>query len=136
MDLAGLFGKESRQALILKLAEYERETFHQIGVLTVPDLNGEAIETFSLRVTNAWGLGRRDLDNGILVVVAPNERTTRIEVGYGLEGVISDDLAAEIIQEQMIPAFRHGDFESGIESGVEALMNAARNYEIPPEKRQ
>ena len=134
-DLATVFSKESRRSLIEMLARYEDKTTHQIVVLTIPSLRGESIEFFSLRVTNAWGIGHRGLDNGILVTLALSDRKVRIEVGRGLEHVIPNELAAKIIKTDMVPAFRNGHYAVGIEKGVLSLMKAARRYIVPPEKR-
>lgn len=95
-DLAQVFSAERKKRLIDELAVYEKETSHQIAVLTIPTLEGEALEAFSLRVANAWGLGQKDKDNGILLVLAMKERQVRIEVGKGLESTISDERAQRL----------------------------------------
>jgi uncharacterized protein len=134
-DLAGLLPPERRAALERKLEAFEAETSHQLVVLTVPSLEGEPIEEFSLRVAEAWAPGHRGLDNGILLVVAPQDRALRVEVGYGLEGALPDAVAARIVRDRLIPEFRAGRMAEGIESGVEALLRAARGEEIPPARR-
>jgi uncharacterized protein len=131
-DRAGLLSTEEAAALAAKLERFERETRHQIAVLTVPSLEGEAIEAFSMRVAEAWQLGDEQFDNGVIVVVAAKDRRARIEVGYGLEGVIPDAVAARILREHMIPEFRAGAMGRGVERGVEALMAAARGEALPP----
>jgi uncharacterized protein len=88
------------------------------------------IEDYSIRVAEAWKVGHRGLDNGVILTVAPNERRTRIEVGYGLEGVIPDAIASRIIQEFVLPAFRAGRYEQGILSGVDQILVAARGEEV------
>jgi hypothetical protein len=125
-DLAQVFSAERKKRLIDELAVYEKETSHQIAVLTVPSLAGEGLEVFSLRVANAWGLGQKDKDNGILLVLAMKERQVRIEVGKGLEATISNERAQEIIQSEMVPAFRQGDYAEGLEKGAHRLMQEAR----------
>jgi len=125
-DLAQVFSAERKKRLIDELAAYEKETSHQIAVLTVPSLAGEGLEAFSLRVANAWGLGQKDKDNGILLVLAMKERQVRIEVGKGLESTISDERAQEIIQSEMVPAFRQGNYVEGLEKGAHRLMQDAR----------
>jgi uncharacterized protein len=130
-DQAALLPAAHRAALEAELERFERETSHQIAVLTVPSLEGEPIEDYSMRVVEAWKLGRGDVDNGILVVIASADRAWRIEVGYGLEGVVPDALAARIGREQMVPRFREGRMAEGIEAAVAALMQAARGEPIP-----
>jgi uncharacterized protein len=88
------------------LADYHRETHQQLVVLTIPTLSGEPLETYSLRVANTWGLGYKGFDNGILVLLALQERKVRIELGKGMERYISDAQAGSIIEESMVPAFR------------------------------
>jgi uncharacterized protein len=104
-------------------------------VLTVASLEGEPIEAFALRAAEAWQLGHKGLDNGILLLVAAQDRQARIEVGYGLEGVVPDAVAKRVLEDVMFPRFRAGDPSGGIEAGVEALMRAARGEEIPLERR-
>ncbi|MFC1888713.1 TPM domain-containing protein [Thermodesulfobacteriota bacterium] len=133
-DLAKVFPEARLMELTKKLTQYENETTHQIVILTIPSLRGEAIESFSLRVANAWGIGHHGLDNGILITVATGDRQIRIEVGFGLEKAVPDQLAARIISEDMIPAFRKGDYASGIEIAADSLMKAARQYVVPPDK--
>lgn len=130
-DDAGILAPAEAEALEQSLATYERETGQQIAVLTVPTLAGEAIEAFSMRVAESWKLGRADRDDGILVIVAAGDRRARIEVGYGLEGVIPDALAARIVREQMVPRFRAGAMGEGIRAAVEALMAAGRGEAVP-----
>lgn len=134
-DLAGLLDDAERAALEARLAAFERETTHQVAVLTVPGLDGEPIESFALRVAESWQLGHEGLDNGILLVVAPAERKMRIEVGYGLEGVVPDAIAKRIIEDVIAPRFRAGDMAGGISEGVEAILAAAQGEWVPPERR-
>jgi uncharacterized protein len=123
-DLAGVLPPESRQRLELRLTAYEQKTGHQLVVLTVPSLGGAPVEDFTLRVVEAWKLGRKDRDDGVLLLVAVQDRKIRIEVGYGLEGELPDVLAGRIIRDIMAPAFRRGDPAQGITAGVEAIMAA------------
>lgn len=124
-DLARVFSSEQRTRLINELAKFERETSHQMAVLTVPTLSGERIEDFSLRVANAWGLGQKGKDNGILVTLALKERQVRIEIGKGLEADISQDILDGIIRDDMVPAFRQEDYAGGLEKGVRRLQEVA-----------
>ena len=130
-DTASVLTTEERQHLTQLLRGYETETAHQLAVLTVPSLAGEAIEDFSLRVVNTWKLGSKKYNDGILVTLAMQERSVRIEVGTGMERYISNAMAQAIVDEQMIPEFRQGHFAAGIEQGVMALMKAARRYKVP-----
>ena len=130
-DLAALLPKERAQQLEATLASFETETSHQIAVLTVPTTAGEPIESFALRVAEAWKLGNKDADNGILLVVASQDRKARIEVGYGLEGAVPDAIAKRVIEDLMVPYFRQGDMPGGIEAATDALMKAARGEQIP-----
>lgn len=134
-DLGKLLSPGEVQALEAELAGLERETTHQVVVLTVPSLEGEAIEAFALRVAEAWALGHEGLDNGVLIVVASKDRQARIEVGYGLEGAIPDAVAARILRDRMVPRFRAGAMAGGIAAGVEAVAAAARGEVIPEARR-
>lgn len=129
-DLAGVLSQTELRSLTGMLAAYEAETHHQIAVLTTPTLDGEPIEAFSLRVANAWGVGVKGWDDGILVTLAMRERGIRIEVGRGLERYISNATAKEIIEKDMVPALRKGDYAGGLRAGLQELMEEARRYRI------
>ncbi|MCP5054894.1 MAG: TPM domain-containing protein [bacterium] len=133
-DYADLFTNDQRRSMIEKLSDYEKETTHQIVVLTVLNLRGESIETFSLRVAKAWGIGHRGLNNGILVTLALRERKVRIELGLGMERFISNELSGKIIN-KMIPFFKKKNYAEGVNVGIQSLMEAARKYIIPKSKR-
>lgn len=127
LDEASLLSPPQRDDLARKLAQYERETSNQILVVTMPRVPEDyALEDFTQRTAESWGVGRKDRDNGIVLFVFPESRETRIEVGYGLEGAVPDALANGIIQAEMIPQFRAGDMAGGILRGTHALMAAAR----------
>jgi len=125
-DRAGLLSEAARRQLETALEAFETRESTQIAVLTVPTLGGETIEEFSIRVAQGWQLGQRGRDNGALLVVAKGERKIRIEVGYGLEGRLTDLLAGRIIREVITPEFKAGRFDAGIIAGVEAMMSAVR----------
>lgn len=133
-DLAGVFSQSDLKSLTKLLKDYESETHHQIAVLTISTLNGEQIESFSLRVANTWHVGLKGWDDGIVVTLAMREREIRIELGKGMQHYISDAAARGIIERDMIPAFRRGDFAGGVRAGLMALMEKARKYRIvrPP----
>ena len=134
-DLAGMLEPDRAAALEQKLARYEADTSHQIVLLAVPSLDGEPIETFSMRVAEAWRPGRKGADDGILVVIAPNDRAARVEVGYGLEGAVPDAVANRILKDTMFPLLREGRMADGVEAGVDALMDAARGEATPEPQR-
>jgi uncharacterized protein len=108
------------------LRSFERATSTQILVLVVPTVGTADIEEVALRIAEANRIGKKGKDNGALLLVAKNDRLVRIEVGYGLEGVLPDALAGQIIRREIVPAFRDGDFYGGIKAGIEAIMMAAR----------
>lgn len=133
VDEAAVLDAATRESLTRELAALERRTTAQVAVLTVPTLDGEALEDFSLRVATAWKLGQKGKDNGVLVLVVSQDRKARIEVGYGLEGTLTDLACGRIIRSVMIPAFRSGDYGLGIRSGVQAVMDAieGRPWAVP-----
>lgn len=104
------------------LEAHETKTGNQIAVLVLPSLEGEPLEPFSHRVATTWALGQKGTDNGVLLLVALRERKVRIEVGYGLEGTLTDLRSARIIRNQIVPRFRAGDLPGGIEAGVRAIL--------------
>ncbi len=134
-DGAGLLSAAEEQALTNQLAAFESETQHQIVVLTLPSLEGEAIEGFSIRVAEAWKVGQADFDNGVILIVAAKDRRARIEVGYGLEGAIPDATAARIMRDHMIPEFKRGAMSVGVQRGVDAIIASARGGILPEPQR-
>jgi uncharacterized protein len=135
-DLADLLPPERERALEARLSAFEGETSHQLAVLTVPSLEGEPIESFALRVAEQWKLGDQRVDNGMLLVVAKADRAARVEVGYGLEGVVPDAVAKRVLEDTMFPRFRAGDFPGGIDAACEALIRAARGEVVPMPPRR
>jgi len=125
-DRADMISADVELKLENYLREFERSDSTQIAVLTIPSLEGEALEDFSLKVAESWGLGRKEKDNGILLFVARDDRKVRIEVGYGLEGKLTDLMAGRIIDNEITPYFRKGNFDAGIIAGINALGNAVR----------
>lgn len=123
VDAAGIIDPTARQQLTQKLADFEAKSSDQVVVVTVPSLNGEDIETYSNRLFRSWALGQKQENNGILLVVAPNDRKVRIEVGYGLEGTMTDALSSVIINGTIIPAFRTGDYSGGVVQGVDGILS-------------
>lgn len=126
LDQANILSPETEAQLESELAQLETDTSTEIAVLTIDSLQDYPIEDFSIEVGRAWGIGQKGNDNGILVTIAPTEREIRIEVGYGLEGAITDLQSGEIISEIMTPAFHIGDYDTGISNGILALDKLAR----------
>jgi uncharacterized protein len=123
-DYANLFDAGTSSVLEKTLKDYEARTGHQIAVLTIASLEGLPIEEFSLQTARTWRLGAKGRDDGILILVARNDRKVRIEVGYGLEGDLPDALAGRIISDVMIPRFRGGAYAAGVQEGVKAVIAA------------
>ncbi|WP_298743474.1 YgcG family protein [uncultured Brevundimonas sp.] len=121
VDGAGLLRPETEAAITARLEALERDTSDQLVVVTVDSLQGLEIEDYGYRLGRAWGVGQAGKDNGALLIVAPAERKVRIEVGYGLEPVLTDALSALIIHNEILPSFRDGRFERGIDRGVAAI---------------
>ncbi len=132
-DLGDVLSAQTEQALALTLAAHEDSTSNQVVVLTVPSLEGESVERYANRVFNAWGLGRAATNNGVLVLIARDEREMRIEVGYGLEGTLTDSRAGRIIRTSFIPSFRDGDYDAGTLAGVTAILGVLDGTYEPPE---
>lgn len=127
VDEAALLSPGTRAELSSRLASLEKATGHQLVILTVRSLNGQTIEDFGLRVGRTWGIGRRGIDDGVLLIVAPTERKVRIEVGYGLEKRLNDPLCAKIIRERITPQFARGDMSAGIVAGTDAIIDSIGN---------
>lgn len=123
VDAAGIIDPSQLQQLTQKLADFEAKSSDQVVVVTVPSLNGEDIESYSNRLFRAWALGQKQENNGVLLVVAPNDRKVRIEVGYGLEGTMTDALSSVIINGTIIPEFRSGNYSEGIVQGVDGILS-------------
>jgi len=122
VDEADIIDAQTEAALTTKLADFEKKWSAQIVVAPVPSLDGEAIEPYANRLFRAWKLGQAGENNGILLLVAPNDRRMRIEVGYGLEGTLTDLHSKLIIENTMVPAFRAGDFSGGISAAVDDII--------------
>jgi uncharacterized protein len=125
-DYAAMMSPQARQQIEEKLAALEAEDGTQIAVLTVPSLQGEPIEEFSIRVAEAWKLGDEKRDNGALLIVSKGDRKVRIEVGYGLEGALTDLESGRIIRGVIQPAFKSGDFDAGFTGAVDAMVTEVK----------
>jgi uncharacterized protein len=137
-DLTGTLSGAEQRALEQKLAAFEARKGAQVAVLIVPTTQPEAIEQYSIRVVEAWALGRAASDDGALLLVAKDDRALRIEVGYGLEGALNDARANRIIDEAILPRFRVGDFAGGIGAGVDRMLGVIDGEPLPepPASRQ
>ncbi|MCL4688222.1 MAG: TPM domain-containing protein [Burkholderiales bacterium] len=131
VDLTGTLAAADRQAISAKLAAFEQAKGSQVAVLVVPSLGDETIEEFATRVTDAWQLGRAGVDDGVLFVVAMQERRLRIQTGRGVQGTLTDALSKRIISELVTPRFRAGDFPGGIQAGVDAILKAIEGEALP-----
>jgi uncharacterized protein len=130
-DNAQILSEETCRSLTESLKEHESRTGNQIAVLTVPTLNGESIEEYAVEVFKEWKLGQKGKDNGILIVIVPNDRCMRIEVGYGLEGTLTDGMTGQIIRSIITPRFKNGDYDGGITDGARAVMDVLEGGELP-----
>lgn len=130
-DLTDTLDEPARAALESRLTAFQQQNGAQIAVLIVPSTQPETIEQYSIRVVDAWKLGRAEQDDGVLLLIAMNDRTMRIEIGKGLEGVIPDALAKRIIDETIVPAFRKQDVSGGIAAGVDQILGLVRGEPLP-----
>lgn len=122
VDNANILSPAVEASLTEKLAGLEASSGHQLVVVTLPSLQGYEIEDYGYQLGRSWKIGSADKDDGALLIVAPNERKVRIEVGYGLEGVMTDALSSVIIQTAILPKFKAGDMEGGVVAGTDALV--------------
>jgi uncharacterized protein len=135
-DLTGTLSGAAVARIESKLATFEANKGSQIAVLIVPSTQPEEIEQFGIRVEDAWKLGRKGVDDGAYLIVAKNDRRVRIEVGYGLEGALSDAIANRIVDETIAPHFKQGDFDGGIEAGVDKMISVIDGEPLPePDKK-
>jgi uncharacterized protein len=134
-----MLSPETQRLLDQKLAAFERETSNQVVVLVIPSLQGDDIDQFSIRVADAWKIGQKGRDNGVLLVIAQAERKVRIEVGMGLQGVLPDITAGRIIREVMRPHLKSGNYDQGITAGVDSIIAATKGEfkgtGLPPQKQ-
>jgi len=130
-DFANLLPPSSQAALEADLAQLEKDTTAQVAVVTIISLDGETIEGYAIGLFEVWGIGKKDQDNGVLFIVALTERKARIEVGYGLEPVITDGRAGRILDDKVIPEFKNGDYSAGILQGAAAIEDYIRGGTPP-----
>jgi uncharacterized protein len=131
VDQTGTLAVDDVASLTQTLKDLETRKGSQIAVLIVPTTDGEAIEQFSLRVAEAWKIGRKKIDDGALLVIAKNDRRLRIEVGYGLEGALTDATTKRIIDEDITPKFKAGDFAGGVSAGINRMIRVIDGEKLP-----
>ncbi len=134
-DLTGTLNAQQIGTLEARLAQFERQKGSQLAVLIVPSTEPETIEQYGIRVAEAWKLGRKGVDDGAILLVAKDDHTVRIEVGYGLEGVLPDAIAKRITDDVVIPYFKRGEFYGGIDSGLSAMMQVINGEPLPPPRQ-
>lgn len=131
VDGADVIPPDEEARLTQKLTALEAQSGRQLVVVTLPDLQGYDIADYGYQLGRHWGIGEKDRNTGALLIVAPTERKVRIEVGYGLEGTLTDGLSSLIIQQQIVPRFKQGDLPGGIEAGTDAIIH---QLTLPPEE--
>jgi uncharacterized protein len=136
VDRTGSLDPASLQSLDARLSAFEAQKGSQVAVLIVPTTRPEEIEQYSIRVADAWKLGRQKADDGVILLVAKDDRTLRLEVGYGLEGALSDLVSKRIISDIITPYFKQGDFEGGLSAGVDAILKVIQGEALPPPERR
>ncbi|MGH8750609.1 MAG: TPM domain-containing protein [Burkholderiales bacterium] len=130
-DLTATLSSDQTRQLEQKLAAFEAKKGSQIALLMVPTTQPETVEQYAIRVAETWKLGRKGIDDGVLLLVAKNDRALRIEVGYGLEGALNDATAKRIVSDIIIPHFKHGDFYAGVDAGVSRIMAVIEGEPLP-----
>jgi len=131
-DNAGLLSQGSRNALTVMLNRFEKQTGNQVVLLTIPSLEGDSLEDFSMSVAEQWKVGQKGKDNGVIFLVSEEDRKMRIEVGYGLEGVLTDAKSSRIIRNVVAPYFRQGQYDTGILAGMQAILGGIGGGEALP----
>lgn len=135
-DLTGTLSGGAVSRIEMKLADFEAKKGSQIAVLIVPSTQPEEIEQYGIRVAEKWKLGRKGVDDGAILLVAKNDRRVRIEVGYGLEGALPDVTAKRIVEDTITPHFKLGDYDGGIEAGVDQMISVINGEPLPEPDRQ
>ena len=131
VDAANIIPPDQEAALDAKLAALETTTDRQLVVATIPSLEGYPIDDYGYRLGRAWGIGQKETDNGAVLIVAPNDRKMRVEVGYGLEPILTDAWSSVLINTVIVPQFKAGNYPGGIAAGVDALIT---QLQLPPEE--
>jgi uncharacterized protein len=133
-DYAGILNQTEERSLEKLLEEAEDKTTSQFVLLTISSLEGEVLEDYSIRVADAWKIGQKGLDNGVILLITMAEKKIRIEVGYGLESILTDAKCGYIIRNEIVPSFKQGDYYSGISKGLKTITGIVnREFDISPE---
>jgi uncharacterized protein len=133
-DYAGILSQSEESSLEQLLEEAENKTTSQFVLLTISSLEGEVLEDFSIRVAEDWKIGQKEFDNGVILLISMAEKKIRIEVGYGLESILTDAKCGYIIRNEIVPSFKKGDYFSGISRGLKAITGIVnREFDISPE---
>lgn len=130
-DTAGMISGGVKASLINELTDLKTQTGHEVAVVTVPSLQGDYIEHYAVTLFQEWGIGRKGEDDGVLFLISRDDRQMRIEVGYGLEGDLTDAQSALIINSIVAPRFKEGNFEQGIRDGVDAIARSIKGEPLP-----
>ncbi len=134
-DFAGVIDPDTAAAIDRRLDDLERATSHEIAVATVKSLDGMSVEEYANKLFKSWGVGQKQSNNGVLVIVAVDDHKMRIEVGYGLEGILPDGLAGQVVREEFTPRFKEGDYSGGIRQGVARLADIVeKEHVLTPEE--
>lgn len=132
-DYAGVLSSQTVSDVENLLKEHERKTSNQVAVLTVASLEGYSVEDFSMKVVETWKLGQKEKDNGVLLLISRDDRKLRIEVGNGLEGVLTDARSSQIIRHEIVPKFKNGDYDGGVRAGVSAILGTIEGTYVADE---
>jgi uncharacterized protein len=135
-DLANVITPEQEISLTQELSAFKQQTSSEIAVVTIPSLEGDTVENFAEKLFKEWGIGTEKNDNGVLLLVAIEDRTLRIEVGYGLEGALTDITSSQIIKNDITPRFKQGDYYGGIAAGVQKIMDVTRGEYVATKEFQ
>ncbi len=136
VDEAGIISVKTKKELVRLIKKSEKKSSNQLVVVTLKSLGGQSISEYGYQLGRYWGIGQKGKDNGVLLIVAPNERKVRIEVGYGLESELTDALSSMIIQNDILPYFKKGDYDSGILNGVKSIIKAINGtYKVKKDKK-
>jgi uncharacterized protein len=127
VDETGTLTSEQINILMKKLVDFEKLSSNQVILFIIPSLNGESLEMVSIKIAEANKIGKKDKNNGVLLLISKNDKKIRIEVGYGLEGVLTDAVSSSIIRNEIAPSFRQGNYFEGISKGLDAIIRATKN---------
>lgn len=135
-DFVKVLSTEAKQSLETELTAFEKQTSNEITVAIVPDMGGDYIENYAVKLFEEWGIGKKDKDNGVLLLLSIEERQMRIEVGYGLEGALPDSVAQSILNNNMMPLLKAGDYDGAVTAGVHAIEQATKGEYTAPSQKQ